>query len=98
MYTKKVEQKVEDRLLATHISKNADFEKACYAGDGSKIMSIVKFEMENNNLYTKGSQKLHDDIYKMLKGKTQVSPSVGTNILFFVYNSLLSGTGHAVTK
>ena len=34
MYTKTVEKKVEDRLLATHISANANFEKACMSGDG----------------------------------------------------------------
>ena len=98
MYTPKTEKKVEDRLLATHITNNANFEKACMSGDSSLIMSIVTDEMEKNNLHTKGSKKLHDDIIKMINGKSKISKSVGSNILFFVWNSRMSGTGYGVLQ
>ena len=96
MYTKKVEQKVEDRLLATHISNNANFEKACMTGDSNLIMEIVNAEMEKNNLHTKGSEKLKADIANFIRGRSKLPSYVGQNILFFVWNSRLSGTGHAV--
>jgi len=93
MYTPEVQKKVEDRLLATHISNSADFEAACMSGDGQLIMSIVDAAMEKNNLYTKGSHKLREDILKMLEGQSRVSKSIGQNILFFVWNSRLAGIG-----
>jgi hypothetical protein len=96
MYTKNLSEKIEDRLLATHISDNPDFEGACLSGNGTMIMEIVATEMEKNNLYTKGSKKLQADILRMLKGQAQVSQYVGQNILFFVYNSRLAGIGLAV--
>lgn len=96
MYTKNLSEKIEDRLLATHISDNPDFEGACLTGNGAMIMEIVATEMEKNNLYTKGSKKLQADILRMLKGQAQVSQYVGQNILFFVYNSRLAGIGLAV--
>lgn len=88
---------IEDSLLATHITNNEDFEAACLTGNVEKIMDIVNSEMEKNNLHTKGSNKLHDDILKMLQGKSTDSANIGSNILFFVWNSRLSGTGFAVT-
>jgi hypothetical protein len=60
------------------------------------IMEIVEAEMKKANLYTKGSKKLQADIIRMLKGQSKVSNSIGQNILFFVYNSRLAGTGLAV--
>jgi hypothetical protein len=96
MYTKNLTEKIEDRLLATHISDNPDFEGACLSGNGTMIMEIIATEMEKNNLYTKGSKKLQADIIRMLKGQVQVSKYVGQNILFFVYNSRLAGIGLAV--
>ncbi len=98
MYGKETEKKIEDRLLATHISSNADFEKACLTGDGNKIIEIVETEMQKNNLFTKGSQKLKADILNMLKGKDRVPSWLGQNILMFVWNSRMSGTGYAVVK
>lgn len=98
MYTKKVEQKVEDRLLATHISTNPKFEKACMDGDGNLIMEIVNTEIEKNNLYTDGSEQLKKDIANLIRGRTKLPSHVGQNILFFVWNARLSGTGYAVTK
>ena len=98
MYTKSVEQKVENRLLATHIAQNPDFESACYTGDSTKILEIIDAEMTRNNLFTKGSQKLKADIVKMLQGRPKVSRYTGENILMFVWNSRLSGTGYAVLK
>lgn len=98
MYTKTVEKKVEDRLLATHISMNANFEKACMSGDGNLIMEIVNSEMEKNNLHTKGSEKLKADILMKLKGKSKVPSWVGQEILMFVWNSRMSGIGLAVAK
>lgn len=96
MYTKNLTVKIEDHLLATHISNNPEFESACLAGDGLIIMEIIKTEMEKNNLYTKGSKKLQTDIIRKLQGQAKVSTYVGQEILFFVYNSRLAGTGFAV--
>ena len=96
MYTKNITEKIEDRLLATHITNNPNFTQACASGDGLMIMEIVEAEMKMNDLYTNGSKKLKADIIRMLKGQSRVSESVGQNILFFVYNSRLSGIGLAV--
>jgi hypothetical protein len=89
-------QKIEDHLLATHISNNKDFESACLSGNGLQIMDIITAEMEKNKLFTKGSKKLQADIIRMLQGKSKVSPSVGQNILMFVWNSRMSGIGLSV--
>lgn len=94
--TKELTLKIEDRLLATHISNNEEFETACLTGDAEKIMYIVNYEMEQNNLHTKGSKKLYNDILKKTKGQSKVSSKVGQSILMFVWNSRLSGTGLAV--
>jgi hypothetical protein len=83
--------KIEDQLLATHISNNPDFEAACLTGDADKIIQIVNTEMEKNNLHTKGSNKLKSDIIRMLNAKKHFA-----QILMFVWNSRLSGTGNAV--
>jgi hypothetical protein len=96
MYTKKLESKIEDRLLATHIVGNADFESACLSGNGSLIMDIVVSEMEKNNLYTKGSMKLKEDIFRMLQGKDLVPKYIGEKVLMFVWNSRFSGVGLGV--
>ena len=89
--------KNENRLLATHISNNSEFESACLTGDAEKIRNIVLEEMDKAKLHTKGSNKLRDDIFKMLQGKDKVSTYIGNNVLAFVWNSRLSGTGLAVT-
>ena len=86
----------EDRLLATHIANNEEFAEACQAGDATRIMEIVHSEMEKNNLHTKGSNKLCNDILIKTKGLTKIPASLGTEIMFFVWNSRLSGTGFAV--
>ena len=96
MYTKNLSEKIEDKLLATHISDNPDFEGACMSGNGLLIMDIVEAEMKKNNLYTKGSKKLQEDINRMLQGRTRVPSYVGRNILMFVWNSRLAGIGLAV--
>jgi hypothetical protein len=96
MYTKNLTEKIEDRLLATHITDNIEFEGACLSGNGLLIMDIVEAEMKKNNLYTKGSKKLREDILRMLQGRSSVSKSVGQKVLFFVWNSRLSGIGLAV--
>jgi hypothetical protein len=83
--------KVEDRLLATHISNNPEFEAACLAGDAETIIAIVNHEMEVHSLYTKGANKLKSDITRMLSTRKSF-----TQILMFVWNSRLSGTGDAV--
>lgn len=54
--------------------------------------------MEKANLHTKGSNKLRDDIFRMLQDKPVVSTYIGNQVLFFVWNSRLSGTGLAVAK
>jgi hypothetical protein len=87
---------VEQNLLATHICNNPDFEVACTTGNCTLIMSIVEKEMKTHNLFTKGSNKLKEDIYKLTRGQPKVSGSVGTNILYFVWNSRMSGTGFGV--
>ena len=97
MYTKNLTEKIENRLLAAHISDNPEFEGACLSGNGSMIMDIIETEMEKNNLYTMGSKKLQADIVRMLKGQAKVSTYVGQEVLFFVYNSRLAGVGLAVS-
>ena len=98
MYTKNLTEKIEDRLLATHISDNPNFENACRSGDGLQIMEIIEVEMKKNNLYTKGSKKLRADIIRMLQGQSKVSEYIGNDILRFVWNSRMSGTGFAVAN
>jgi hypothetical protein len=96
MYAPETQKKVEDRLLATHVSNNSNFEAACLSGDGLQIMDIVKAEMEKNKLFTKGSKKLQADILRMLQGRSKVSPAIGQQVLMFVWNSRMSGIGLAV--
>ena len=87
---------IEEKLLATHITNNCDFEYACSTGNAGKIMTIVYAEMEKNKLYTKGAVKLKNDILRMIAGRERISSRIGQEILFFVWNSRLSGTGYAV--
>jgi hypothetical protein len=94
--TEKIANKIDDRLLAAHIADNPEFADACTAGDAEKIMYIVNSEIEKNNLHTKGSKKLLNDILRMVNGKTKISASVGTKILMFVWNARMSGTGFKV--
>ena len=96
MFTKNLSEKIEDKLLATHVADNPDFEDACLSGNGLLIMDIVASEMEKNNLHTKGSKKLQEDITRMLRGQSRVPTYIGRNILMFVWNSRLSGIGLAV--
>lgn len=96
MYTKELQAKIEDRLLATRIADNPDFEGACLSGNSALIMEIIDYEMKKHDLYTKGSKKLRTDIMWMLDGKETVSKYVGQDILMFVWNSRLSGIGLAV--
>ena len=84
--------KVEDKLLATHIADNPEFEAACISGNKEKILSIVNYEMEKNNLYTNGAKELRDDIFRMVNGRKPI-----IDVLYFVWNSRLSGTGFAVS-
>lgn len=88
--------KIEDRLLATHISNNPEFEVACLTCNCEKIRAIVEAEMEEHNLYTKGSRKLRDDIFRKLGNKLSIPSFVGSEILMFVWNSRMSGIGLAV--
>lgn len=96
MYTKNLCEKIEDKLLATHISDNPEFEGACLSGNGMMIMEIVAAEMEKNKLYTKGSKKLQNDITRMLQGQAKVPTYIGRNVLMFVWNSRLAGIGLSV--
>ena len=82
---------IENDLLATHISNNPEFEKACASNDPAKILAIVNSEMEKHNLYTAGSKKLKADIIRMISSKRKTS-----DILAFVWNSRMSGTGFKV--
>lgn len=92
---KNLSPKIEDRLLATHVTNNPNFESACMTGDAQLIRSIVESEMEKHNLFTKGSEKLKADIHRMLQGKDKVPSWVGQNVLMFVWNSRASGIGLA---
>lgn len=85
--------KVEDQLLATHISNNAEFASACASGNSALIMHVVETEMKNNKLFTKGAEKLKNTIIRMLNGQSRVSSYVGQNVLMYVWNSRLAGTG-----
>lgn len=96
MIMRKASIEIEDRLLATHISNNSEFETACMAGNAEKIMYIVNYEMEHNDLHTAGSKKLQNDILRLTKGQSKISSKIGQNIFFFVWNSRLSGTGFKV--
>lgn len=93
---KKSNFNVEDRLLATHVADNPDFENACLTGNAKKIMYIVDEEIRKNRLYTKGANKLREDVFKMTQGKDKVPAYIGSNILAFIWNSRLSGIGLAV--
>ena len=88
----------EERILASHIADNKNFETACLTGDAETIRTIVLSAMEEANLYTKGANKLRDDIFRMLQGKPKVSTNVGTNVMAFVWNSRLSAAGLAVAN
>ena len=98
MYTKNLTEKIDDRLLAAHVAANTEFEGACLSGNGLLIMDIVEHEMKKNNLYTKGSEKLRENILRMLQGRSSVPKAVGQKVLFFVWNSRLSGIGLAVVN
>lgn len=89
--TEKIAAKIEDRLIATHVSNNVDFEEACVNNNYNRILQIFDEEMETNNLSTKGAKKLKDEIQLMIyKHKS------GTEIMFKVWNARLAGTGNAV--
>lgn len=88
----------DDNLLATYVVNNPEFEAACMSGDATKILSIMDSEMQANNMVTKGARKLRDDVFMMTRGNARVPAKIGENILFFVWNSQLSGTGHKVIK
>lgn len=96
MDTKKLTEKIEDRLLATHVANNPEFEGACLSGNGAAIMAIIAAEMKKHNLYTKGSKKFQEDVARKLRGQQQVSSYVGQGILMFAWNARLSGIGLAV--
>ena len=83
--------KADDRLLATFICNNPEFETACNSRDGDKLIMIVDAEIEKNKLHTKGAAKLRSDIIRMMMSKKSF-----TEIMFFVWNSRLSGTGFGV--
>ena len=85
-----------DSLIATHVCNNPEFEGACMTGDAAKIMSIIDAEMEANNMYTPGAKKFRGDVFRMTRGNAKIPAKIGENILFFAWNSQMSGTGNAV--
>ena len=87
-----------DNLIATYICKNPEFETACKDGNATQIMSIIDAEMEANNMYTPGAKKLRNDVFRMTRGYAKVPAKIGEQILFFVWNSQMSGTGDGVIK
>ena len=97
MCTKNLTPEIDSQLLAAHVADNPEFAEACMSGITIQVMSIVEAEMEKNNLFTKGSQKLHDDILRKFKGKDTFPSFLGSSILQFVWNPRLAGNGLAVT-
>lgn len=89
--TEKIIAKIEDRLIATHVSNNVDFEEACMTNNYDRIIQIFDEEMEENNLFTKGAIKLKEEI-KLMIAKNKP----GTDIMFKVWNARMSGTGFGV--
>ena len=87
-----------DLLLATKVCQNPEFEAACMTGDATKIMSIIDYEMEVNNMYTPGAKKLRNDVFVMTRGNARVPKKIGENILFFVWNSQASGIGNKAIR
>ena len=87
-----------ENLIATYICNNPEFETACLTGNATQIMSIIDAEMEANNMYTPGAKKLRNDVFRMTRGNAKVPVKIGEQILFFVWNSQLSGTGDGVLK
>lgn len=85
-----------DSLIATHVCKDPEFEEACMTGNATKIMTIIDNAMEDNNLYTPGAKKLRNDVFRMTRGNDRVPSKIGENILFFVWNSQMSGIGQKV--
>lgn len=88
----------DEDLLATYVATNPEFETACMTGDATKILSIMDSEMEKQQMFTPGAKKLRDDVFRMTKGHPKVPARIGENILFFVWNSQLSGTGNKVIR
>lgn len=89
--TEQIAAKIENRLIATHVSNNVDFEEACMTNNYDRIIQIFDEEMEENDLFTKGAIKLKEEVKLMI---TKHKP--GTDILFKVWNARMSGTGFGV--
>jgi hypothetical protein len=86
----------DQSLLATHVVQHPDFETACMNGNASQIMMIIDNVMQEKSLVTPGAKKLRNDVFRMTKGDAKIPKKIGENILFFVWNSRMSGTGYAV--
>jgi hypothetical protein len=87
-----------DSLIATKVCTNPEFESACMTGNATKIMEIIDQEMEANDMYTPGARKFRNDVFRMTRGSAKIPAKIGENILFFAWNSQMSGTGLAVAK
>lgn len=86
----------EQSLLATHVTDCPDFEEACMTGDATRIMAIIDETMQLEGMMTPGAKKLRNDVFNMTKGSARVPRKIGENILFFVWNSRMSGIGLGV--
>ena len=91
--TETIAAKIEDRLIATHVSDNPDFEEACVNNKYERIIQIFEEEMESNDLFTKGANKLKDEIQLMI-----IKRKPGTDIMFKVWNARLAGIGLSVSS
>lgn len=89
--TEQIAAKIENRLIATHVSNNLDFEEACLNNNYDRIIQIFDEEMEENDLFTKGAIKLKEEVKVMI---TKRKP--GTDIMFKVWNARMSGAGLGV--
>jgi hypothetical protein len=86
----------DQSLLATNVAQHPDFETACMTGNAIQIMSIIDGVMQEKNLMTPGAKKLRADVFRMTRGDAKIPAKIGENILFFVWNSRMSGTGYKV--
>ena len=91
----KLTEAPDHTLLASKLADTHAFTEACMTNDLAAVKRIVDEVMESNDMYTPGAQKLKADILRMC---ARSGARTGENILSFVWNSRLSGTGDKVIK
>lgn len=91
--TEQTMAKIENRLIAAHVADNPNFEEACLNNNYKQIIQIFDEEMKSNNLFTKGANKLRDEIQLMINKRKP-----GTDIMFKVWNARLAAVGLSVNS